>query len=159
MKKATLLGLGLVVVFLWSCGSATNSTADNSAATPIENDDHADHHYNESSEPLKLNDGDRWVVNEEMKPYVKQGADLVDQFLAQSDQGDYQSLATDLREQNQLLIQNCTMTGVSHDELHKWLHPHMALVEELAGSESETEARDWAQHLQDSYTQYHAFFQ
>lgn len=162
MKKVSLLCFLLSMFFLWSCGGNTRSDNEAEVADHSEHVDHADHHYNESSDPLTLNDGERWLVNEEMKPFVSEGAALVDDFLQSNDskgQGDFVALADSLREQNQLLIQNCTMTGQSHDELHKWLHPHMALVEELAGAESEEEAKDWALKLKDSYDQYHHFFQ
>src|SRR5690554_3882687 len=162
MKQLSLLCFMLSMFLMMSCGSNTRSDNEAEVADHAEHVDHADHHYNESSEPLTLNDGERWVVNEEMMPFVSQGAALVDDFLqsnASSGPEDIGVLADNLREQNQLLIQNCTMTGQSHDELHKWLHPHMVLVEELAGAESEEEAKDWALKLQDSYQQYHQFFQ
>lgn len=171
MKKVNVLALVVSGLFLWSCGSTSNSEAGSHAGDGVaEHDAHAhdhsdhaeaDHHFNESSDPLELNDGARWVVNEEMKPFVNQGSELVDGYLEShdSDQSGYVGLASELREQNQLLIQNCTMTGKSHDELHKWLHPHMALVEELAGASDQAEAKQWTERLQASYSQYHQFFQ
>jgi hypothetical protein len=32
------------------------------------------------------------------------------------------------------------MDGKSHDELHKWLHPHMALIESLQEAENDDAA-------------------
>lgn len=152
--------LGLLLSFsilLWvGCGSPQTSSS-------AEEHDHAeqahdDHHFNESTDPLMLNDGEHWLVNDEMKPFVQNGEELVNVYLTEN-QSDYDRLATELRSQNQQLIQSCTMTGKSHDELHKWLHPHMALVEELAASATVEEARNRVDELQHSYQQYHAYFQ
>src|SRR5690606_22737518 len=114
--------------------------------------------YNESSEPLELNDGERWVVNEEMKPYLSKGEELLNTYM-QASQADHKELASQLQEQNNLLIQSCTMTGKSHDELHKWLHPHMALLVDLGSAESKTNADKLISEINTSFETYHQHFQ
>src|SRR5690606_18426784 len=97
------------------------------------------HHFNESSEALELNDGEKWIVNDEMKPFVSKQEELLNTY-TRTNQTDHQELAGQLQERNEQLIQSCTMTGKSHNELHKWLQPHMALLVHLDASESKEDA-------------------
>src|SRR5690606_22008222 len=97
MKK--LLVLAISSAILLSCNNASeNSTSHQEVAVLEEN------HYNESSEPLELNDGERWVVNEEMKPFLSKGEELLNTYM-QAGQADHKELASQLQEQNNLLIQ------------------------------------------------------
>ena len=50
------------------------------------------------------------------------------------------------------------MDGKSHDELHKWLHPHLELVKELENSSDENEAKEIVLKLQKSNEMYHQYF-
>ena len=59
---------------------------------------------------------------------------------------------------NDELINSCTMDGKSHDELHKWLAPHLELVEKL-GASDDAEAKELVSKLADSYKTYHEYFQ
>ena len=51
------------------------------------------------------------------------------------------------------------MDGKSHDELHKWLHPHLELVEALEKSANENEAKGIVLKLQKSNEVYHQYFE
>jgi hypothetical protein len=112
---------------------------------------------NESSEVIKLNEGEKWEVNAEMRPFIDQGNVILEAYIA-SGASDYQSLAKDLKTQNSELISSCTMKGESHDELHKWLHPHIGLVEKLANSENEATANDYVKELKTSFGTYNTYF-
>lgn len=148
MKKIILLG---IVAVLWSCNNSTKSTSEQESV-PTES------HYNESSDAIELNNGEKWIVNEEMKPFVLKGEELVNTFMEENNM-DYATLAAQIKEQNTQLIKSCTMTGKSHDELHKWLHPHLELVQELAETTDETQAKASVQKLEESYQDYHKYFQ
>lgn len=106
-----------------------------------------EHQHDETSEAVELNSGKKWIVNDEMKPFVAKGEGLVTTYL-QSSHTNYNELAQQLKEQNNQLIKSCTMKGKSHDELHKWLHPHLELVEALEKSANENEAKGIVLKLQ-----------
>ncbi|MCF8258190.1 MAG: hypothetical protein K9J06_11585 [Flavobacteriales bacterium] len=110
------------------------------------------------NEQVVLINGQRWKVNEEMKPHVEQGMVVLNDFLSKEG-GSHKQLAEDLKEQNNKLIRSCTMDGQSHDELHKWLHPHIELVKELSEAESEQEVTDVTDRLQASYDLYGRYFE
>src|SRR5690554_5561666 len=154
MKNLIVLGISLLL--FWSCSNPGKTISAEDAE--IHTEAHEAHHYNESSDALELNDGERWVVNEEMKPFVAKGSELVSSYI-QDGETDFKGLADLVREENLQLVQSCTMTGKSHDELHKWLHPHMALVEELSQATNQVEADGLVRQLEVSYDDYHQYFQ
>lgn len=116
------------------------------------------HSKKKQTETIQLNNGAKWPVNAEMKPHIENGEALLAAYIAQKEQ-DYQKLAADLKAQNNLLIKSCTMKGQSHEELHKWLYPHIQLIERLAAAKNIIEAEELIPQCQKSYTLYKAYFQ
>lgn len=151
MKKTIVLGMS--VLLFWGCNNAENKITSSE-----EVETHTEHHYHESDEAIELNNGEKWLVNEEMKPYVMKGEELVDNYLEEG-QSDYKTLAEQLKEQNNQLIKSCTMKGQSHDELHKWLHPHLETVKKLEQETDAGKANEIVLQLQHSYKEYHNYFQ
>ena len=156
MKKLFILTISSLV-FL-GCNTAAEKTTEKVEDNPKEESvKHEDHNEHENSETVELNSGAKWVVNEEMKPYVSKGEELVNSY-AHTNQTDYKQLASDLKAENDKLIKSCTMKGKSHDELHKWLEPHLKLTKHLEKTENATEAKTLVMDLQSSYKNYHNFF-
>ena len=150
MKKVIVFGMSLML--LWSCNNSTEKST-----THQETENHAEHRHDESSEAIELNNGEKWLVNEEMKPFVLKGEELANAYI-QNNQTDYKALAQKLKDQNSQLIKSCTMDGKSHDELHKWLHPHIEIVKSLEEEKDATKANEIVAQLQHSYQEYHKYF-
>lgn len=104
---------------------------------------------------IELNNGQKWNVNLEMTPYILEA----EQILLQYKGNDYNALAEQLKNKNNGLIKSCTMDGKSHEELHKWLHPHMQLIENLDDAENTEEADIIIDELKTSFQNYHKYFQ
>ena len=156
MKKLFILAISSFV-FL-GCNTAPEKTTEIAAENPKEETaKHEDHKNDEKSETIELNNGAKWVVNEEMKPYVTKGEELVNNYV-QTNQTDYKQLAADLKTENEKLIKSCTMNGKSHDELHKWLEPHLKLTKHLEKADDVAEAKTLVMDLQSSYKNYHNYF-
>lgn len=156
MKKFNLiLIVALNIVFISS--GCTNSIPEQPKAQ-IETITNQDHQENEKTEPIELNNNEKWLVNNEMKPFLKTGLTLVDEYTTSS-KTDYNALAIQLKEQNKQLVTSCTMKGKSHDELHKWLAPHLKLVADLEKANNEAEAKELIVKLKESYTLYNQYFQ
>jgi hypothetical protein len=51
------------------------------------------------------------------------------------------------------------MSGMAHDELHKWLVPYITEVNALSEAENETEARNAYVKIQDSFKTFNQYFQ
>ncbi len=150
MKKVIVFGMGIFL--LWSCNNSTEKST-----THQETENHAEHHQDENSEAIELNNGEKWLVNEEMKPFVLKGEELVNAYI-QDGKTDYKTLAKQLKNQNSQLIKSCTMDGKSHDELHKWLHPHLEIVKALENETDVTKVNGFVLQLQYSYQHYHQHF-
>ncbi len=71
---------------------------------------------------------------------------------------DYKTIAEQIKDQNSQLIKSCTMDGKSHDELHKWLHPHLELVKELENESNVEKVHEIISKIQYSYNLYHQYF-
>lgn len=111
---------------------------------------------NHSTDPvIELNNGQKWKVNEEMTPFILAGYKILNEYSGT----DFRALAKQLKSENNSLIKSCTMDGKSHDELHKWLHPHLELVDELKNAESEQKATEIIASLKKSYQAYNAYFE
>lgn len=112
----------------------------------------------EAQNTINLNDGQKWQVNPEMKPHIQKGRELLEGYNSAGNQ-DYQQLAENLKAQNNALIESCTMKGESHDELHKWLHPHIELVNKLSKAQNAEEAEEIVSALQQSFKNYQNYFE
>ncbi len=154
MKKLKTFCLALTVsVAFISCNyKSTNETQISQDTIKT-----SEHHHDDLPTGIELNNGEKWEVNAEMKPYVLKGQEIVAAFI-QNNGTDYAKLAKDVAEQNDHLIQSCTMQGKSHDELHKWLHPHLELVEALSQTTDATKAKELVARLQKSYQDYGVYF-
>ena len=158
MKRSIFIISTLGCFLFFSCESQNETekvSEDNVEATVHEEDN--EHHAHEH-ETLKLNDGEKWVINEEMKPNVAAQEESIENYKT-SKSTDYKALADQLVKQNSSLINSCTMDGESHDELHNWLHPHMELLEELSQAESEEQAEEVIPKLEASFESFHKYFQ
>lgn len=150
MKKTILLGLSTFL--LWGCNNSSEKSA-----TDQQEEIHVTHQQDDSSEAIELDNGEKWLVNEEMKPFVQKGAELVNAYIEENKTG-FKELAVQLQEENNQLIKSCTMDGKSHDELHKWLHPHLELVKELENESDAVKAKEIVKQLQHSYQEYGDYF-
>ena len=150
MKKVFLVAIGTLIF------ASCNQTSEKSTTTE-EVVTHEDHQHNENSDAIKLNNTEKWVVNEEMKPHLMKGEQTVNSFI-DSKSTDYQKLAEDVKEQNNHLIKSCTMDGESHDELHKWLHPHLEITKKLAAETNPEKSKELVAELKTSYQVYHEYF-
>ena len=162
MKKTSIIVSVIASLIFIGCGvNKTENTHQHDASHNHE--EHAQenvsagHQHNQAYE-IELVDGKKWMVNNEMKPFLQKGEELVNQYL-QNNQTDYKTLATQLNEQNSQLIKSCTMEGKSHDELHKWLHPHLELVKELEKVSIKEDADHIIHHISESYQAYKNYFE
>jgi hypothetical protein len=113
--------------------------------------------HSHGQEKIELNNGQKWAVNQEMKPHIEQGREVLNAYLSDGST-DHLKLVKDLQEQNSKLIKSCTMDGKAHDELHKWLHPHLELIKALRDTKTEVEVTEVTGQLKSSYDLYDTYF-
>lgn len=156
MKQILVFALALGL--LASCQKKVEKDASHSQVTEELNAHEQHEEEAAATGEIELNQGEKWIVNEEMKPYVAEGEKLVGNYI-ENQETEYKVLAASLEKQNSNLITSCTMKGKSHEELHKWLSPHLELVKDLASSTDEVTAMNTAKEIQQSYKTYHEYFQ
>ena len=163
MKKIILSAiLGLAIVISCEKKQEENVTKDATKTEQTASEESATHEDDEKSDDhkegvkLELNNGAKWVVNNEMKPFVTETETLLNAY--NSETGDYKMLATNLNATNEKLVKSCTMTGVPHDNLHVWLAPHMKEIEKLQKAENREDANKIVGELKESMDKYHMYF-
>lgn len=139
MKHSTQLALTLVFTLGIACSQPNESHAEDLSG-------------------IELIDGNKWLVNEAMKPHINQAERLLHDYM-QDGGVDHRQLAISMKAHNMDLINSCTMTGQSHDQLHLWLHPHLNLLEQLALADTDGLANDIIEEIQSSFSIYHRYFQ
>lgn len=151
MKSLTLIVLSITItLFSMSCNNQPNT---------VNQDKHAESESEMSeSSIITLNNGEKWPVNEEMKPFILEAETILNDYITNKS-ADYQTLAAQLLEKNSGLIRNCTMQGQAHDELHNWLFPHMELIEALGGTQNVEDAQALISQMKKSFETYHQYFQ
>ena len=148
--KQLLFLLSALLVF--SCNSKQEHDHDH------DQQQHEHQQEQQTADILQLNDGEKWLVNEEMKPFIEESETLLNNYIT-SDGTDYQALAEQIKEQNSQLIKSCTMDGKSHDELHKWLHPHIDFIEDLGNASDVEASKNNIEQLKSSFETYKEYFQ
>jgi hypothetical protein len=122
------------------------------------NQDQKHQETDNSEATIELNNGARWLVNAEMKPFITESESILNTYISNGS-ADFKTLAKELADKNSGLIKSCTMDGKSHEELHKWLHPHMALIESLQEAENADTANKIISELKNSFEIYNQHFQ
>lgn len=163
MKKNILTIVAVCGLLVYGCGDHDGHSHEghsHDGHSHNEQVEHADHddHDDEAAEEIVLNEGKKWEVNAEMKPFIANAEKLLKQYI-DSKGTDYKKLAEQLSAENSSLINSCTMDGKSHDELHKWLHPHLELVDELKNEDNAADAKEVVSELEQSFVTFHTYFQ
>ncbi len=153
MKKKIIL-IPAIALFLFSCGNASNEKSEDLS----EIETHDEHHHDDESEAIELNNGEKWTVDANMLTHIRTMENDVVSY-AKVEQKDYKSLSEKLQSNIDLLTSNCTMKGKAHDELHKWLLPYIDLVKEFSEAKDETEASKHFENIQISFTTFNQYFQ
>jgi len=107
---------------------------------------------------IEMDNGQKWKINLEMKPFIAEEENILKSY-TESHSNDFKNLAVQLKEKNSALIKSCTMKGKSHEELHKWLHPHLERVAALEKADNEQQANDLVHQLMKSFQTFHEYFQ
>lgn len=148
MKKQYIT-IGLIAL-LMSCN--TSNTDETTEKKTVQNEEQT---TKEESSKISLNNGEKWKVNEEMLPHIEKSEDDFNDF----EGDDYKQLSKDMMKHTNNLIQSCTMDGASHDELHKWLHPHLELLKSLSSVNNQKAEEEIIPAIEKSFNTFHKYFE
>jgi len=159
--KIKIPSLIVASLFLFSCGQGSDHSSHEEEHAEHEQEEsatHEEHDHDDDSQSLQLDSGEKWKVNAEMLPAIQNMEVQINEFV-ESEEKDYNSLAQGLKSNIDELTSSCTMTGQSHDELHKWLLPYIELVNELMEAETEAQAAEQFENIQTSFVTYNQHFE
>jgi hypothetical protein len=121
------------------------------------NDSESTPHHEESSE-IKLNNGEKWKVDDHMMVHLRNMETAV-AALKNPSLSECKELSKQLQSHLDLLTSNCTMKGQAHDELHKWLLPFLDLVDTFSKVTSEPDANSSFNEIEKSFLVFNQYFQ
>jgi hypothetical protein len=114
-------------------------------------------HQTDTTPSLVLNEGEKWKVNTEMLPHILRMEDRLQTF-EQSKEKDFKAFGEKSQHDFDLLIASCTMKGESHEQLHKWLIPHIQLVKDMAVVENSVDGSKLCKEMEHSFNTFNQYF-
>jgi len=157
MKKIKLIIITVAGSTLFSCGNTKQEQAeiaDSTKTIAVQDSDNHEH----IDEPLKLNGNEKWIISNQMKPYLTESEKILKTYLSEKNT-DYKTLAKQLDKQRESLVSSCNMEGEAHDELHKWLVPYMELIDDLTSAETTEQAQFIVSEMNKSFQTFNTYFQ
>ncbi len=148
MKTKFILLTVLAALFL-SCKNDTKNEIPSSSEKKELNID--------ESIKLKLNNGQKWIANEETHIGIKNMDSLIKAFNA-NDAKSYFDLGQALSIQTSFVIKNCTMKGEAHDQLHVVLVPMLDDILVLKETKNNKDASKALENLKTLITKYFIHF-
>jgi hypothetical protein len=157
MKKQTIIISLFALVALSSCSESTKE--EHASSTPekvAHTEDHSDQH-SEEVEGLSLNNGEKWGANKE----THDGMGEIKAVLESSSPNtveEFQVMGDSCSVQTKFIINNCSMTGESHNQLHFVLHPILDNIDGLKKATTTDEGKLAYKELAKNIEDYFTFF-
>lgn len=146
----------LIIVSAFAIYSCSNTEKKTEKEEKKSTEEKMEHEHTEA-EPIQLNEGKKWKVNDSMLVYIRKMESDFMVFVAEGS-SDVNVFADSLQKNIDLLTSNCTMKGAAHDELHKWLVPYMELVGQLK-TKAAGEKEKLIFELQKSFKTFNSYFE
>ena len=106
---------------------------------------------------MQLNRGLKWQANKETTAGIQKKSSLIKGTSAGTGE-EYQQLGSDLIEEVNTLIKECTMKGSSHDNLHTYLEPLIINVAQLQQASSVEEGKEYTSRIKQHLQAYQRYF-
>ena len=134
--KQSFMVLGIFVAFLIACQNKPATTVETTETSEEINGHHTDDHSH-AAKAVQLNNGEKWPANAETTTGIRNMSALIDNYNDAPETEDCRALKAKLASEFDKLIQQCTMTGEAHDQLHNYLTPLREKFEELETADGE----------------------
>ena len=158
MKKILLSAIVSFAIVI-SCEKKHEVQTEHATTEQTTTEDHANHDDHEKADEhaegvkLELNNGEKWTMNAEMKPYINDMETQLNAYKPETE--DYKMLGKSLNTTNENLIKSCTLKGTPHDVLHAWLVPYMEEIDKLNKATTKEDANKIVGELKESMEKYH----
>jgi len=126
-----------ILVFIISCkdkveNKATTTITDKNIETKQAEEQH------HKTGDLQLNNGEKWKANLETTDGIKKMQEIMTAFTDKESPKAYTSLKENLETEFTMIFEKCTMKGESHNQLHNYLKPMLALFDGLVSQNLDT---------------------
>ena len=130
MKKTPQLYLVItILIFTISCKNSTKKK-------PVQEEpQQTEQQHSNEVEELKLNNGKLWEANAETSEGINGMLELLANFSEVENPEGYATLKQNLETQFKNIIEKCSMTGESHNQLHVFIVPMKDLFNGLTSSD------------------------
>lgn len=156
MKKKFLFPATVFVLFMVGCmgnDSKVDTEKHTGAEVPhLESEGHRAGLIPLSDE-VKLDNGEKWVANIETNEGIHNMLTMVENEESKETR-DYVGLKENLDEEFNVVLEKCTMIGESHDQLHNYLLPLKARIDNLDPNSKKEAIEDIRKYL----LTYHSYF-
>lgn len=134
MKKVVILLVMSIIIFSLGCGGndKQNVQKENTATEAVHKNQQVSKEGEEEevAGKLVLNNGNKWQANPETTKGIQKMQALVDNYLNAGD-ADNKKLSENLETEFTTILQNCTMSGEAHAQLHNFLLPLKGKIDKL----------------------------
>lgn len=147
----------LIGIFVLTACNTANPPSD--VATDNAHSETVSEHM-EPAATLTLNQGKKWLSDENTRNHVNKLSDILSAFSSKSRSGisEYQSLASDVQTELNGLIKDCKMSGPDHDALHIWLEPVLNSTAKLKDSQTMEDAEALVESLVKEINKFNTYF-
>lgn len=121
-----------IISFAISCGNPSESKHEQSEA------ENTDIHQHDSESVVSLDNGKRWKANMETTIGINNMISLMESFSDKENIVAYATLKVNLDNEVNTILDNCKMTGESHNQLHNYLVPLIEMLREVGSSDIDT---------------------
>jgi hypothetical protein len=149
MKLTKRILLSIISIAIVACGEHGHGHGDGEAHHKTEKP-HTEEHEAHDEDKLKLNHGEKWLVNEATQVGMQKLSDLIKAFNT-TEVIDYKVLGDSLETQTNYIIHNCNMKGEPHNQLHIVLHPILVEVAAFKEAKTTTTTNDMEQLLNEYF--------
>ncbi len=124
-----------------------------------EGHEHSEHeaHVVEEVKGLVLNNGEKWEANAETHEGMGKIRLIIKAF-EPTTVAEFQAMGSDCDKQTSYIINNCSMTGEAHNQLHFVLHPILDDIDGLSKAETVEDGAKAYASLTKNISDYFKFF-
>ena len=125
MKNLLVLFI-LIATTFFACQNKPTSTTEEKQEAVTTHEDMHDH-----ANMVMLNNGEKWSANPETTQGITNMITFINEVPADPNTNDCLALRTKMESELNSIVQQCTMTGESHEQLHNYLIPMTEMIKSL----------------------------
>ncbi len=152
MKISQLLTLffGMLII-------GCNETVEKKDSSPVKEHEVAGQQLTGWKKDITLNDGIKWEANTATTSGIEKMKELLSTSSPATPEA-YRALGDKLNEENNMLLEKCTMKGSAHNNLHIYLQPLMGRIGELQEVTSTERGKELVAEIETHLKAYYNYF-